>query len=447
MGTQEPLESLDYRAIVEQTPCAYLFLKPDMPDYTILGVNEAYLKATMTKREKITGKKMFEIFPDNLSEHGATSVRNLRESLDQVIKKRVPHHMAVQKYDIRCPNGEWEERWWSPINLPVFESDGSMLCIIHHVVDVTRFFQLEKSKEAAEKLPEEGKQKLEWIKAQVYERGQEIQDVNWQLQQDREFTSNLYKECQKTGMELKRSNMELEQFAYFVSHDLQEPLRAVVGFLELLKRDLAGSMNENALDDINEAVAGTQRMQRIIQDLLTYSRVSSRGAEFKPVNMKNVIDTVTDNLYSAIKESAAKIVVETLPIVPADETQMILLLQNLIGNAIKFRGQKQPQIHVWAKHEDRQWVFAVTDNGIGIAPENHDTIFQIFQRLFTHEEVPGTGIGLAVCKRIVDRHGGRIWVESVVGEGSTFFFTIPDRGEAKTGSCPARFEFATEKWT
>jgi signal transduction histidine kinase len=426
MGTLEPL---DYRAIVEQTPCAYLFLKPDMPDYTILGVNEAYLKATMTKKEEIIGKKIFEIFPDNPSEQGATSVRNLRESLDLVVKNRAPHHMAVQKYDIRRPNGEWEERWWSPINLPVFVSDRSMICIIHHVVDVTRFFQLQKSEELVARLSEEGKQKLEHIEAQVYERGQEIQNVNWQLQQARESMSKLYKECQKTGMELKRSNMELEQFAYFVSHDLQEPLRAVVGFLTFLKRDLAGSLNENALEDVNEAVAGTQRMQRIILDLLTYSRVSTRGAELKPVNMKNVIGNVTGNLYSAIKESDARIIVETLPTVAADETQMILLFQNLIGNAIKFRGQKQPQIRVWAEHEDRQWVFGVADNGIGIAPENYDTIFQIFQRLFSREEYPGTGIGLAVCKRIVQRHGGRIWVESKMGEGSTFFFTIPDRDE------------------
>lgn len=426
----ETFSTLDYRAIVEQTTSPYLFLKPDIPDYTIIGVNEAYLAATMTRREEIIGKKMFDIFPDNPSEQEVGATQNLRKSFDRVVINRVPDTMAVQKYDIRRPNGEWEERWWIPVNSPVFAPDCTMICIIHHVIDVTQFFLLKKSKDVEEMFSGEAQRKMEVVKAEVYARGQEIQKANRQLEHLQEALKSSYRDCQAVAKELKRSNTELEQFAYFVSHDLQEPLRAVVGFLAFLKQDMAGALNENALDDINEAVAGTQRMQVIIQDLLSYSRVSTRGAEFKNVCMRSAVDIAIDELHAAINECDARIVVETLPTVAADLTQMTLLFQNLIGNAIKFRGQKRPQIHIFAKHEDKEWIFSISDNGIGIEPQYHETVFQIFQRLHTREEYSGTGIGLAVCKRIVERHGGKIWVESKAGEGSTFSFTIPDRGQA-----------------
>jgi signal transduction histidine kinase len=393
-------------------------------------VNDAYLNATMTTRKEIIGRKLFEIFPDNPAEQRASGgVHNLRKSLDRVVENRVADIMAVQKYDIRRPDGEWEERWWNPINSPVFAQDGTIYCIIHHVVDVTRFFQIEKDKYyKEEKHYKEAQRKVESVKAEVYERGQEIQESNRKLRHLQDVLHDLYNDCQKTSRELQRSNTELEQFAYFVSHDLQEPLRAVVGFLAFLKQDMADALNENALEDINEAVAGTQRMQAIIQDLLTYSRVSTKGVVFKQTNMNTAVDAAIDTLYAAINECDARIITETLPTVAVDRTQMTLLFQNMIGNAIKFRGQKRPQIHIRAQHKDNDWIFSIADNGIGIEPQYYDTVFQIFQRLHTREEYPGTGIGLAVCKRIVLRHGGRIWVESKIGEGSTFYFTIPDQG-------------------
>jgi signal transduction histidine kinase len=236
------------------------------------------------------------------------------------------------------------------------------------------------------------------------------------------------KALQKTSSDLERSNKDLEQFSYFVSHDLQEPLRAVVGFLSYLKRDIA-SLSEEAQDDINEAVAGARRMQNLIQGLLAYSRVGRKGAPFVPVDLKEAVNDAMANLGAAIAESNAQIAVEELPVVMADKTQMSLLFQNLIGNAIKYRGRKQPIIRVWARRGDRQWIISVSDNGIGFDPIFSDKIFQIFQRLQTREEYTGTGIGLALCKRIVEWHGGRIWVESKPGEGSTFLFTLPQRGE------------------
>jgi signal transduction histidine kinase len=225
--------------------------------------------------------------------------------------------------------------------------------------------------------------------------------------------------------DLERSNSELEQFAYVASHDLQEPLRMVAGYTQLLARRYRGRLDEEADQFIEYAVDGVTRMQQLIQDLLAYSRVDSCGAEFLPVMMSEVLEWALLNLETAIESSGAIITHGELPAVSGDRTQLGSLLQNLIGNAIKFRGQNPPEIRVGAERRGGEWVFEVRDNGIGIEPEYRDRVFEIFQRLHASEEYEGTGIGLAVSQRIVERHGGRIWVESAPGEGSSFLFTLP----------------------
>ena len=224
--------------------------------------------------------------------------------------------------------------------------------------------------------------------------------------------------------ELVRSNAELEQFAYVASHDLQEPLRMVASFTQLLARRYRGKLDADADEFIGFAVDGATRMQRLLNDLLAYSRVGTRRKPFAAIDCNSVLSDVLANLKPAIEESGAVITHEPLPFVRGDEVQLIQLFQNLIGNAVKFHGQEPPQVHISAKLQDGDWGFAVRDNGIGIAPEQQERIFLIFQRLHHRSEYPGTGIGLALCHRIVEHHGGRIWVESEVGKGSTFHFTI-----------------------
>jgi signal transduction histidine kinase len=231
---------------------------------------------------------------------------------------------------------------------------------------------------------------------------------------------------QKLITDLERSNKELEQFAYVASHDLQEPLRMVSSYTELLGRRYSDKIDDKGRTFINFAVDGAVRMQRLINDLLEFSRVSTRGKPMQPVDVNRVLGAVRANLTVAIREASALVTNDELPTVVADETQLIQLLQNLIGNAIKFRAGERPLVHVSARSGAAEWVFAVRDNGIGIAPVYFERIFVIFQRLHARGEYPGTGIGLAVCRRIVERHGGRIWVESAPGQGSTFYFAFPN---------------------
>ncbi|MGO8702248.1 MAG: PAS domain S-box protein [Candidatus Brocadiia bacterium] len=234
---------------------------------------------------------------------------------------------------------------------------------------------------------------------------------------------------QRAGVELARSNEDLRHFAYVASHDLQEPLRVVTGYLQLLERRYKDKLDADADKYIKFAVEGAAYMEQLINDLLAYSRVSSAPQPFRRTDMQAVLGKVLAILQHAIKESGAAITSEPLPTVTADETQMTQLLQNLIVNAMKFRSERRPEIHVSARREGGRWTFAVRDNGIGIDRQYWDQIFVIFQRLHTREKYKGTGIGLAICKKIVERHGGRIWVDSTPGEGSTFYFTIQGQGD------------------
>ncbi len=225
---------------------------------------------------------------------------------------------------------------------------------------------------------------------------------------------------------LAESNADLAQFAYVASHDLQEPLRAVAGCVHLLEESYGKQLDDTARQLITHAVDGVRRMHTLIEDLLTYSRVGTEGKPFQEADCSKILKGVLANLATVIRERDAVVTYDNLPTVMADATQMAQLFQNLISNGIKFSTDRRPEIHIGARRQEGEWLFSVRDNGIGIDPRFADRVFLIFQRLHTRNEFPGSGIGLAICKRIVERHRGRIWVESEPGKGATFYFTIPD---------------------
>ncbi len=284
--------------------------------------------------------------------------------------------------------------WVSATYIPDFDESGDVKGCFTMIADIT-------DRKLGEQQLQNAKEELE---AKVQERTAELNSLN---------------------QDLLRSNQELEQFAYIASHDLQEPLRAVAGYTQLLVDDNQGRLNESAEEYAAYIMDGAKRMQQLIQDLLAYSRVGTCELTCVPTNCNAVLRQVLRTLQITIAEAGATITVDPLPTVIADKNQLVQLFQNLLGNAIKFHREEPPQVHISAELNDGEWLFQVRDNGIGIKSRYLDRIFEIFKRLHTRTEFSGTGIGLAICKKIVDRHKGRIWAESEPSVGTTFYFTIP----------------------
>jgi PAS domain S-box-containing protein len=335
-----------------------------------IDVNESFLRVTGYRREEVVGRTSADIgFFERLED---------RDMLMETLKKQG----SVRNFEITFLTKSGEPRTGLD-SAEIIEVDGQK-CILAIFKDITEQKILEKQRQRAEDA------------------------------------------LARRADELARSNAELEQFAYVASHDLQEPLRMVASYTQLLANRYQDKLDDDARDFIAYAVDGATRMQTLIADLLNYSRVGTRGKPFQPANCEAILERVLASLKLAMSENGATVSHDLLPAVMGDDMQLSQLFQNLLANAIKFHGEGPPVIHVSAERNGNAWTFSIRDNGIGIAPEHAERIFLIFQRLHSRNEYSGTGIGLAVCKKIVERHGGRIWVSSQPGSGATFFFTIPD---------------------
>lgn len=388
-----------FETFFESLPGLYLVLAPDLK---IVAVSDAYLIATRTRREEIIGRGLFEVFPDNPDDPTANGVSNLQASLDRVLQTSAVDTMAIQKYDIRRPDGTFEERYWSPINSPVFGVDRRIEYIIHRVEDVTDFVLQKSAGNTAEM-----RTRMEQMEAEIFQSSQKVQVAN---------------------QELKAANQELEAFSYSVSHDLRAPLRSIDGFSQALLEDYAAQLDDQAKDYLNRVRTATQRMGSLIDDMLTLSRVTRAEMQRGPVDLSALSTALLMEFQKNEPERKVNWRIEPGLEAKGDVQLLQIALLNLLGNAWKFTGKTaNARIEFGAMcNADGVREFFVRDNGAGFDMAYADKLFGAFQRLHSAREFPGTGIGLATVQRIVRRHGGQVRGEGALGQGATFYFTVSD---------------------
>jgi len=398
-------EGPDYRALFESSLGLYLVLHPDL---RIAAVSNAYLEATMTRREEIVGRPVFEVFPDNPEEAGASGVRNLTASLQRVVATQKPESMPIQRYDMRQPTGEggaFQVRYWSPRNSPVFGPDGTLEYLVHQVVDVTDFIERKESQAppASQSGPMLIRQESE--DAGIYQRAQQVDAMI---------------------AKVEAANRDLSDFAAIVSHELKAPLRAVATLAQWTKADSANKLTAESRENLQEMVKRVARMDQMINGILAYSRVGREEERVEPVPLQELIAEV---VHALAPPAHVRLTLDPgLPVILGDPTRVSDIFQNLIGNAIKFGDKVQTEIRIGCKEAEGLWEFTVADNGPGIEEKHFGRIFKIFQTLAPKDKTDSTGVGLALVNRIVERAGGSVWVESRKGEGSTFHFTWPKGG-------------------
>jgi PAS domain S-box-containing protein len=395
-----------FESIFEVLPGPYLVLTPNLE---IVTANAAYLKATMTVREELRGRNLFDAFPDNPDDPTATGTANLRASLDRVRKNLAADTMAIQKYDVRGPDGTFVERYWSPINSPVLGPDGRIEYILHRVEDVTDFVT-RKSEISGDTATL--RDRMEHLEAEVFQSSQAVQAANQRLE---------------------AANKELESFSYSVSHDLRAPLRHINGFADLLSQQAGSNMNESSRRYLEKIRDGARRMGVLIDHLLVFSKMGRKELRVARVSLRSTVEDVIGELQESAPGREIEWRVGPLPEVDADGPMLHQVFANLLGNAVKYTGTRpQAVIEVGSiACESHEIVVFVRDNGVGFDMQYADKLFGVFQRLHRLDEFEGVGIGLANVRRIVDRHGGRAWAEGRVDHGATFYVSLPIRAEVK----------------
>lgn len=373
-----------------------------LPDGSILSTNPA-------------AQKMFGMTREEIIKAGREGLVVKDENLKQAIKEREKKGYIKAELTLKRKNGSI---FTGEMTSSYFKDADGTIKTSMIIRDLTEQIKAEKNKQELLEKEKQLREDLEISNHELQNTSEELYTSNKELRQ-------IQRELKETIKKLEISNTELEQFAYVASHDLQEPLRMVASFTQLLERKYKGHIDGDADDYIGFIVEGSNRMKDLIDDLLAFSRLNIETKEFKQTDLSNILDDVLLSMHTSIEENNAKITHDTLPTVKCDHSQIRQLFQNLITNAIKFHDKKPPKIHISSEKIGNKWKFSVQDNGIGINPQHQKKIFNVFNRLHSREEYEGTGIGLSIAKRIINHHKGRIWVESELGEGSTFYFTIP----------------------
>jgi signal transduction histidine kinase/CHASE3 domain sensor protein len=389
-------------SLFESLPGLYLVLTPELK---IVAVSDAYLNATMTTREGILGRGLFEVFPDNPEDLEATGVSNLQASLDRVRRTGMADTMAIQKYDVRRPDGVFEVHYWSPVNSPVLGANHEIKYIVHRVENVTEFMR---QKSQTPGSTEALSAKVQQMEAEVFQSSQKLQATNQQLE---------------------AANKELESFSYSVSHDLRAPLRAISGFALAIEESSAGRLDDTQRGYLQRVRAATDRMGLLIDDLLALARVTRVEMAMQPVDLSGIARSIVAELERGQSDRKTEVTIEDNLQTVGDPRLLRVALENLLGNAWKFTAKK-PDAAIAFRHCPAQPAFVgfqVSDNGAGFDMRYSSKLFTPFQRLHAQGEFPGTGIGLATVQRIMRRHGGGVRAEGEPGQGAAFSFELPDR--------------------
>jgi signal transduction histidine kinase/CheY-like chemotaxis protein len=412
----------DFRALFHSLPGLYLVLSPDL---SIVAVSDAYLRATMTERAAILGRQVFDVFPDNPGDPSATGARNLRTSLERVLRDRTADTMAVQKYDIRQPESEggaFEERYWSPVNSPVLGRDQNVAYILHRVEDVTEFVRLKQQGTEQQKLTEDLRTQAGQMESEIYQRAAQVQKANQRLQ-----AKNV--ELLHAKEEAERGSKFKDQFLSTMSHELRTPLNAILGFSDLLADESYGPLNERQQRYVNHVHTGGKHLLSLINDILDLSKIEAGRMELALESLP--VERVFGEVLSAMRPLADKkchLLSKDAPLhlsIQADSTRFKQILMNLLGNAIKFT-PTGGRIEVGARLIGDRVRIEVCDNGPGIPPGEQKRIFEAFYRLRdSGRKTEGTGLGLAITHRLIELHGGELNLESELGVGSCFYFSLP----------------------
>jgi signal transduction histidine kinase len=413
----------DFQTLFESAPHLNLVLAADL---LIVAVSDAYLQATMTRREDILGHHIFDVFPDNPADPTATGVRNLRASLERVLRNRVTDTMAVQKYDIRRPaseGGGFEERYWSPVNSPVLGPDGEIAYIVHRVEDVTEFVRLTQVGSEQQRANEELRTRAVQMEAEIYLRAQQLGEANQQLERANEELARLYEQLQELD------NLKTQFFSN-VSHEFRTPLSLILAPVEDLLAKPEGTLPPEDRAQLEMVHRNGLRLQTLVNTLLDFSRIEAGRAQavYEPVDLAAFSAELASVFRAAIEQAGMRLIVDCSPLpepVYVDRGMWETIVLNLLSNALKFTWKGQ--IEVVLRQVGEAVELAVRDTGTGIAPEELPRLFERFHRVQgargrTHE---GTGIGLAMVRELVALHGGTVRVESVYGQGSTFTVSVP----------------------
>ena len=439
MGAMEDFRLVDFRLVFESVPGLYLILAPDL---TIVAVSDAYLTATLTKREAITGRPLFEVFPDNPDDAGATGVSNLHDSLRRVRAQKIPDAMAVQRYDIRRPaaeGGGFEERYWSPVNSPVLGPDGDLLFIVHRVEDVTEFVRLKRLGHEQLAANAELRTRAGQMEAEVLRRAQQVQEANTELRlantelakRDAERMA-LFDRLVEQNRTIQAANRMKSEFLANMSHELRTPLNAIIGFSEIMTDGLGGEVTAAQKDYLHHILASGRHLLALINDVLDLAKVESGKLEVRPVptRVADLVSEVKDVLGARSSEKRIRIECAVDPAideVTVDPDRVKQVLFNYLSNALKFTPEAG-RVAVRVLPEGRQeFRIEVEDSGIGIRPEDMNKLFIEFKQLETGmaKKYGGTGLGLVLAKRMVEAQGGRVGAESTHGKGSRFYAVLP----------------------